>query len=295
MNVFNRVALLILAAALLVYCCAGAVVAAGGIATQSIPGVSWLYKPLAPFAGLSGGAAIAAFAVCAVLILLALALLVAEVVSNGQQHSALTLLDDGSGRVTLDRRVVRDLAQHEARTVFGVIDCWIDVRTEHGSLVLTGRLTVDRYANLFDASTAVRDHVKQSVERSLGQTVSEIRLRCAAGSPRRRPAISIARSRFVRSLENRPVRPLGKGDLLVQMHPLQLIERAGTVMSSVAAALAIILGIIVIAYPIVLAWAVGIVLMLGGIAVFVTLYTVHAEEGPKSASDGVLTHQQDAR
>jgi hypothetical protein len=294
MSVFNRVALVVLALLVFAYCAAGAVVVAGGFATQSIAGNTALYAPLAPFVGISGGNAVAAFGVCAALILLAVALIATEIFSFGPQHSVLTVVQDPSGRVVLDRAVVRDLAEREARSVFGVVDCRIDVRTEHGGLVLAGRLMVDRYANLLDVSKAARDHLKESVERSLGQTVSEVRLRCTVGRRRHWPSLSRAWDRLSANLRPRSQRFAAEqaGGISVEIHPLPLIERAGPLTAGAIAALSIILGLLVIAFPILLAWGVGIVLMLFGIGIFVSLYTIHAEIEAKSSSDRTLAREQ---
>src|SRR6266516_7809269 len=79
MNIFNRVALLIIAIAVLVISALVAVVAAGGPSTATLP--VWLAERLAPIAGLAGSSAVTAVAVCAVLILLALGIAIAEVVT----------------------------------------------------------------------------------------------------------------------------------------------------------------------------------------------------------------------
>lgn len=294
MNAFNRIALLVIVAVLLVYCAMGIVVAAGGLAAQSIAGNPSLYAPLAVFAGVSGGSAVFAFLLCAVIILVALAIIAGELLSIGPQRSLLTIVQDPAGRVILDRQVVRELAELEARTVFGVIRCRMRVGAENGGLVLTGRLVVDRYANLIDVSRAVRDHVKDSVEHSLGQTVSEVRLRCAAGSRRQWPTVSMRWLRDLSSWRPRPVAHSEHGDVLMQMkmNPLQLVERAGPLATGLAAALAIILGLLVIAFPILLAWAVGIALMLGGVAILVALYTLHAEQEAKSSPEQSFAQEQ---
>src|SRR6266567_1847512 len=99
MNIFNRVALLITAIAVIVISALVAAVAAGGLSTATLPLNPWLPERLAPFAGLTGSSAVTAFAVCAVLILLALGIAIAEVVTLRPSRSQLTLLEDSSGLV----------------------------------------------------------------------------------------------------------------------------------------------------------------------------------------------------
>jgi hypothetical protein len=255
MNALNRALLLVLAVALLAYGAAGAAIAAGGFSLTA-------------------------------LILIALALAVVEILSIRPAGSTLTLLSDESGRVSLDKKVIRNLAEREARTVFGVLDCSLAAQKDHGYLILTGRLKVDPYANLLDVSIAVRDHLREAVERSFGQSVREVRLRCIAGSAR----YPMHRRFRWQRLNLNP----GKGDLLMKMQPLEWMERAGPILVSAGATLAVILGVIIIAYPVVLAWLVGIGLILAGVAALVALFSLRLGQESKAASEGTLAHQNDA-
>lgn len=59
----------------------------------------------------------------------------------------------------------------------------------------------------------------------------------------------------------------------MQVRSAAIIERAGPVLAIVAAALLVILGIIIIIYPAILAWVVGIGLILAGVAVLASVLT----------------------
>jgi hypothetical protein len=59
----------------------------------------------------------------------------------------------------------------------------------------------------------------------------------------------------------------------VQVRSAAIIERVGPVLAIVAAALLVILGILIIIYPAILAWVVGIGLILAGVAVLASVLT----------------------
>lgn len=65
----------------------------------------------------------------------------------------------------------------------------------------------------------------------------------------------------------------------IQARMSAVIERFGPVGAAVAAALLVILGILVIAFPALLIWAIGIALMLTGVALLAMVFTANAGAG----------------
>jgi hypothetical protein len=59
----------------------------------------------------------------------------------------------------------------------------------------------------------------------------------------------------------------------MQMQAARMIERLGPVLTVVAAALCIILGVLIIVYPVLLAWAGGISLVLVAVALLASVFT----------------------
>src|SRR6266536_462222 len=94
MNIFNRIAVLTLAAVVFVFAALVATVAAGGLSLATLAVSPWLSDRLAPFVGLAGSSAVTAFAVCAALILLALGIAIAVLVTLGPNRALLNLLKD---------------------------------------------------------------------------------------------------------------------------------------------------------------------------------------------------------
>lgn len=62
----------------------------------------------------------------------------------------------------------------------------------------------------------------------------------------------------------------------VQSRPVGMIQSLGPVLAIIASALLIILGIVIIIFPVILAWVVGIGLILAGVGVFTTAVTATA-------------------
>ena len=258
MNGFNRTLLVLSALVIMIGC--GAVIAAslGWLPTQNLGGTAWFHDRLAPFAQLTGPTQVEALIVASGILLLAILLLMFEVVTLVPSGGPITIRRAGLGSVTVDDDVVKELARREASQVQGVIAFQPQVGQARSGLLISGRLAVRPDANLAEVSQQVQDRIKAAVEQSLTLQVQDVRLRCTRGVVRQPARSEPARQR---------------GGLPVQVNSNGIIERLGPVTAGMLAALAIIVGILVIIYPQLLAWAVGIALILLGVAVFVAILT----------------------
>jgi hypothetical protein len=169
----------------------------------------------------------------------------------------------GLGPLRVDRAFVQALASHEVRQVQSVQA--FQLRVERGSkgLLISGRLTVDPTANLVEVTQAVGDRIRAAVGRSLGQPVEAVLLQCLP-SVTRRPATGDTGVTFAQGQK-------GAASMFVQ--PTTIMERIGPVLTGVAGVLFVILGILIIVFPPLLAWVIGIGLMLLGVATLVALGT----------------------
>jgi uncharacterized alkaline shock family protein YloU len=176
MNALNRLLIVLLDLVLLVCCGAIVVVTVGWIGLSDFASIHWVYDRLAPFAGMSGADEIETLAIGSALLLLGLVLLVFELATLIPGERPLTLKEDGLGRVTVDRDVVRELASREARQVPGVVRFRPQVTQNRAGVEIRGPLAVEPAANLAEVTQQVQDRIKTTVERALGQPVGDVRL-----------------------------------------------------------------------------------------------------------------------
>jgi uncharacterized alkaline shock family protein YloU len=176
MNALNRLLLILVALALLA--CAGSIilVTLAWLPLHDVAGIPWVSDRLTPFTHLSDTNEVKTLAICSGLLLVGLLLLVVEVVTLLPGEQPLTLKQDGLGRVTVDREVVRELANREAGQVPGVLRFTPQLQQNRNGLKIRGRLAVEPAANLVDVTQQVQERVKIMVERSLGQPVEDVRL-----------------------------------------------------------------------------------------------------------------------
>lgn len=176
MNALNRILIILLDLVLLVCCAAITAVTVGWLPLSDLSRTHWFYDRLAPFATISGTDEIETLAICSGLLLLGLILLAFEIGSLIPGERPLTLKQDGLGRVTVDRDLVRELTSREASQVPGVTRFQPQIQQDRAGFRIRGRLSVEPAANLAEVTQQVQDRIKTTVERSLGQPVEEVRL-----------------------------------------------------------------------------------------------------------------------
>jgi uncharacterized alkaline shock family protein YloU len=176
MNTLNRLLLILVALALLASASAIIVVTLGWLPLHDVAQIPWVADRLAPFTQLSDTVKVKALAIGSGLLLVGLLLLVLEVVTLLPGEQPLTLKQDGLGRVTVDRKVVQELANREAVQVPGVLRFTPQLQQNRTGLKIRGRLAVEPAANLMEVTQQVQERVKTIVERSLGQPVEDVQL-----------------------------------------------------------------------------------------------------------------------
>jgi uncharacterized alkaline shock family protein YloU len=171
-NILNRVlavvlALLVLASAALVL-----IITLGLISPQQL-GIPLLSDVLQPFADLQPPEQTWAVVTAAVLLLLALALLVAEL-TPGKRDPKLTIKEDDLGSVTVSQSSIRKLANREAGQVPGVMEVDSELDQKKEGLEVHSRVSVDPGSDVPQLAGEIRERVKAAIERHLGREVKQV-------------------------------------------------------------------------------------------------------------------------
>jgi hypothetical protein len=127
--------------------------------------------------------------ICLAIILVALLLLVFELVPGRRAPRRITIKDDKVGRVTVALDSLRQLADHEASLIPGVVRASSQVAEQPPGLSIACRISVDPSKSVPDMSEKLRERVKTSVEHHVGIAVTQLSIdtRVATPATNRRP------------------------------------------------------------------------------------------------------------
>jgi uncharacterized alkaline shock family protein YloU len=181
MNIFNRIVMLLL----------GFIVFAFGTTTFLlltgivVPENSYLRAILALYAAwravalLRGATTNIAVLVALVLAIVGLVLLVLELLPLGRlfrrrEPKQYVVRQDNLGQVTLGRSMVRDLVQHVAQDVPGVVYAEPEVKDSADGLRISTRASLAWDADAPSVGQQVQERVKDSVQTQLGLPVAEV-------------------------------------------------------------------------------------------------------------------------
>jgi hypothetical protein len=175
MALFNR--LLIIVLALAVFVTAGAVLLTTlGVIdpAQLTSATPWFADRLVLFTQLDPTNRALTLGVCSALIVVALLLLFLELRRGPRGGRQITLKEDALGRVTVALDEVRQLADHEAGRVPGVMRARSHVETEPPGLSISCRVSVDPASSIPAMTDELRERLKAAVEHHVGLAVTQV-------------------------------------------------------------------------------------------------------------------------
>src|SRR5919199_138571 len=177
MNVFNRILVILLDLVLLAGAVIVLLVAFGVLApAQLLPSVlagTGVGPWLSSFAAMPSNATLLTTVVTVVVILLGLALLIAEVRPE-RQPQALTLRQDGLGSVTVRMASVRDLIASTAAQIPTVLQVQPDIVATSQGLQIRCRAALSPEASIPQISAELQAGIRQAVEQHLGMKVAQV-------------------------------------------------------------------------------------------------------------------------
>jgi hypothetical protein len=173
-NLFNRLLVVLLALLLLVAAGAVLLTTLGLTRPEQLAPTPWFVDRLVPFTQLDPTTRGWAVGVGIVLLLLGLLLLVVELRPGAREAPRITLKEDGLGRVTVERDGVRQLVDHEAGRVAGVMEVRSHVEEDPAGLRILCRVSVDPTRSVPDVTQELQERLKAVVEHHLGRPVANV-------------------------------------------------------------------------------------------------------------------------
>jgi uncharacterized alkaline shock family protein YloU len=153
-----------------------------------VPGNSYLRNILALYNAwraimlLRGATTNIAVLIAIILAAVGLALLVLELLPvgflalRGRETKQYVVREDPLGQVTLSRSMVRDLVQHVAEAVPGVVHAQPEVKDAADGLHLTTHASLAWDADAPATGRVLQERIKESVQTQLGLPVAEVRV-----------------------------------------------------------------------------------------------------------------------
>ncbi len=183
MNIFNRVVMIVVSLAFLAF---GAIIFAL-LTGLFIPDNRFLRDLLALYtawraiAQLRGATTNVAALIALVLAIIGLVVLVLELLPfgrmfRGRERKQYVVRQDSIGQVTLGTSTVRDVVEHVAESIPGVVHAEPTVKDAADGLHISMRASLAWDADAPAVGKELQEHVKESVQTQLGLPVAEVRV-----------------------------------------------------------------------------------------------------------------------
>lgn len=187
MNIFNRIVMFLLSFILFAF---GAIVflLLTGLVVPNNPylrDILALYNAWRAIALLRGAATNIAVLLALILAVIGLVVVILELLPMGRlfrqrEAKEYVVRQDTMGQVTLGRSMVRDLVQHVAETVPGVVHADPQVKDRADGLHLSTRVSLAWDADAPSTGQRLQEQIKESVQTQLGLPVAEVRVTAQA-------------------------------------------------------------------------------------------------------------------
>jgi uncharacterized alkaline shock family protein YloU len=175
MNVFNRIAMIVVSLILLFIGVIG-ILLLNGVLRPANLNILLLYNLALYIAARRGVDFGPALTVCIVLALAGLAILIFELLPRRGEAERYVVRQDSLGTVTVERSSIADLVQHEARRVPGVLEVHPEVSHASDGLHLFTRTTVEPEVEAPALGQELQERIKTSVQSHMGLQVAEVRI-----------------------------------------------------------------------------------------------------------------------
>ena len=166
---------------------------------QTLRNILALYTALRAVALLRGATGNAAILIALVVAVVGLAVLVLELwgpvglLLGKHQDKRYVVRQDSLGQITVERSMVRDVVQHEAQAVPGVLHAEPSVKDGKDGLHISTRAALVWDADTPSTGQILQEHIKESVQTHLGLPVAEVRVTAqTAALPKETPHRRVA-------------------------------------------------------------------------------------------------------
>jgi uncharacterized alkaline shock family protein YloU len=166
---------------------------------QTLRNILALYTALRAVALLRGATGNTAILIALVVAVVGLAVLVLELwepvglLFGKHQDKRYVVRQDSLGQITVERSMVRDVVQHEAQAVPGVLHAEPSVKDGKDGLHISTRAALVWDADTPSTGQILQEHIKDSVQTHLGLPVAEVRVTAqTAALPKETPHRRVA-------------------------------------------------------------------------------------------------------
>lgn len=187
MAIFNRIVMLLLSFILFAFGAITFLLLTGLVVPNNsyLRSILALYSAWRAIALLRGASTNIAALIALALAIVGLVVLILEVLPIGRlfrrrEVKQYVVREDSLGQVTLGRTMVRDLVQHVAEDVPGVVHAEPEVKDGAGGLHVSTRAALAWDADAPTVGQALQERIKESVQTQLGLPVAEVRVTAEA-------------------------------------------------------------------------------------------------------------------
>jgi uncharacterized alkaline shock family protein YloU len=166
---------------------------------QTLRNILALYTALRAVALLRGATGNTAILIALVVAVVGLGVLVLELwgpvglLFGKHQDKRYVVHQDSLGQITVERSMVRDVVQHEAQAVPGVLHAEPSVKDGKDGLHISTRAALVWDADTPSTGQILQEHIKDSVQTHLGLPVAEVRVTAqTAALPKETPHRRVA-------------------------------------------------------------------------------------------------------
>lgn len=190
MNIFNRVFMVVLSLLIFAFGTMTFLLLTGIVipANRYLRAILALYTAYRTIALLSGASPNTAIVISFLVGLVGLILLVLELLPTGRLFRRLfrrpegkpyVVRQDALGEVAIQRSMVRDLVEHEATSVPGVVQAEAQVHDGPDGLLIALRAMLAWDADAPSVGKVLQDRIKESVQTHLGMPVAQVQVTAA--------------------------------------------------------------------------------------------------------------------
>jgi len=184
MTIFNRIFMLLLGLCVFAFGTITFLLLTGLVVPQNeyLRSILALYNAWRAIVLLRGATTNIAVLVALVLLVAGLVLVVLELLPMGRlffrrrESKQYVVRQDSLGQVTLERSMIRDVVQHVAEAVPGVVHAEPDVKDSADGLRLSTRASLAWDADARAIGQQLQERIKDSVQTQLGLPVAEVRV-----------------------------------------------------------------------------------------------------------------------
>jgi hypothetical protein len=176
MNIFNRIAMLLLSLAALVFGVVALLLISGLVTPANVSPGGVFLNQWRFFVHLSATDATTAMLVCTIIAVAGLIIFILELLPGRQKPRDFVVKEDGLGKVTIKRTSVRDLVRYEASSMPEVIEARPVADTGPKGLCVQVQAEISPDADAVKVAEALQERIQQSIQHHTGMPTAEIQV-----------------------------------------------------------------------------------------------------------------------